>query len=63
MLFRSEEGYLAPNKIVDGETVSKPRSEWSTNEFELAKWHHRAVNAIFGGVDMKFPLSSSAKYT
>ncbi|KAK0571758.1 hypothetical protein LWI29_021059 [Acer saccharum] len=48
-----EEGYLAPNKIVDGETVSKPRSEWSTNEFELAKWHHRAVNAIFGGVDSR----------
>ncbi|KAK0587081.1 hypothetical protein LWI29_016995 [Acer saccharum] len=48
-----EEGYLAPNKIVDGVTVSKPRSEWSTNEFELAKWHHRAVNAIFGGVDSR----------
>ncbi|KAK0607415.1 hypothetical protein LWI29_014626 [Acer saccharum] len=48
-----EEGYLAPNKIVDGVTVSKSRSEWSTNEFELAKWHHRAVNAIFGGVDSR----------
>ncbi|KAK0591143.1 hypothetical protein LWI29_036197 [Acer saccharum] len=48
-----EEGYLAPNKIEDGVTVSKPRSEWSTNEFELAKWHHRAVNAIFGGVDSR----------
>ncbi|KAK0604511.1 hypothetical protein LWI29_016360 [Acer saccharum] len=48
-----EEGYLAPNKIVDGVIVSKPRSEWSTNEFELAKWHHRAVNAIFGGVDSR----------
>ncbi|KAK0588377.1 hypothetical protein LWI29_000251 [Acer saccharum] len=31
-----DEGYLAPNKIEDGVTVSKPRSEWSTNEFELA---------------------------
>ncbi|KAK0603528.1 hypothetical protein LWI29_005926 [Acer saccharum] len=48
-----EEGYLAPNKIEDGVTVSKPRSEWSTNEFELAKWHHRAMNAIFGGVDSR----------
>ncbi|KAK0588538.1 hypothetical protein LWI29_002284 [Acer saccharum] len=48
-----EEGYLAPNKIEDGVTISKPRSEWSTNEFELAKWHHRAVNAIFGGVDSR----------
>ena len=34
-------------------TVSKPKSEWSTNEFELAKWHHRAVNAIFGGMDSR----------
>ena len=48
-----EEGYLAPNKTENGVTVSKPRSEWSTNEFELAKWHHRAVNAIFGGVDSR----------
>ncbi|KAK0595903.1 hypothetical protein LWI29_010946 [Acer saccharum] len=48
-----EEGYLASNKIEDGVTISKPRSEWSTNEFELAKWHHRAVNAIFGGVDSR----------
>ena len=48
-----EEGYLAPNKIEYGVTVSKPRSEWSTNEFELAKWYHRAVNAIFGGVDIR----------
>ncbi|KAK1554784.1 hypothetical protein Q3G72_017324 [Acer saccharum] len=48
-----EEGYLVPNNIEDGVTVSKPRSEWSTNEFELAKWHHWAVNAIFGGVDSR----------
>ena len=48
-----EEGYLAPNKIENGVIVSKPRSEWSTNEFELAKWHHQAMNAIFGGVDSR----------
>ncbi|KAK0588051.1 hypothetical protein LWI29_033530 [Acer saccharum] len=48
-----EEGYLSPNKIENGLTVSKPRSEWTTNEFELAKLHHRAVNAIFGGVDSR----------
>ena len=46
-----EEGYLTPNKIKNGVTVSKPKSEWSTNEFELAKWHHRTMNAIFGGVN------------
>ena len=48
-----EEGYLSPNKIENGATISKPRSEWTTNEFGLAKWHHRAVNAIFGGVDSR----------
>ncbi|KAK0580243.1 hypothetical protein LWI29_038475 [Acer saccharum] len=48
-----KEGYLAPNKIENGVTISKPRSEWSTNEFELAKWHHPAVNAIFGDVDSR----------
>ena len=46
-----EEGYLAPTESEERVTVSKPRSEWSTNEFELVKWHHRVVNAIFGGVD------------
>ena len=60
-----EEGYLAPNKIENGVTVSKSRSSWSTNEFELAKWHHRAVNAIFGGVDSRqfsyFQILETAK--
>ncbi|KAK4840587.1 hypothetical protein QYF36_013079 [Acer negundo] len=45
-----EEGYLSPNKSENGVTVSKPRSEWSANEFELVKWHHRVVNAIFGDI-------------
>ena len=35
-----EEGYLVPNKSENGVTVSKSKSEWITNEFELAKWHH-----------------------
>ena len=48
-----EEGYLAPNKSENGVTVYKPRSEWSTTEFELAKWHNRAMNAIFDGVDSR----------
>ncbi|KAI9195332.1 hypothetical protein LWI28_013923 [Acer negundo] len=48
-----EECYLSLNKSENGVTISKPRSEWSTNEFELAKWHHRAMNAIFGGMDSR----------
>ncbi|KAK0578949.1 hypothetical protein LWI29_018937 [Acer saccharum] len=48
-----EEGYHAPNESENGVIISQPRSEWSANEFELAKWHHRAVNAIFGGVDSR----------
>ncbi|KAK0603667.1 hypothetical protein LWI29_007325 [Acer saccharum] len=48
-----EEGYLVPNKSKNGVTVSKPRSEWSTNEFELAKCHRRVMNAIFGGMDSR----------
>ena len=35
-----EEGYNSPNKMLeDGSIVSKPRSKWTVNEFELAKWH------------------------
>ena len=48
-----EEGYLALNKIENGVTISKPMSEWTNNEFELAKWHHWTMNAIFGGVDSR----------
>ena len=49
-----KEGYLSLNKrLENGTIVSKPRSKWSTNEFELAKWHHRAVSAIFIGVDSR----------
>ena len=48
-----EECYLAPNKSENGVTISKPRSEWTINEFELAKRHHWAMNAIFGGVDSR----------
>ena len=47
-----EEGYELPTKRVeDGTMISKPRAEWTAIDFDNAKWHHRAVNAIFGGVD------------
>ena len=47
-----EEGYELPTKrIEDGTMISKPRAEWTAIDFDNAKWHHRAVNAIFGGVD------------
>ncbi|KAK0585145.1 hypothetical protein LWI29_023944 [Acer saccharum] len=47
-----EEGYELPTKrIEDGTMIAKPRAEWTAIDFDNAKWHHRAMNAIFGGVD------------
>ena len=47
-----EEGYELPTKrIEDGTMIAKPRAEWTAIDFDNAKWHHQAVNAIFGGVD------------
>ncbi|KAK0575350.1 hypothetical protein LWI29_037727 [Acer saccharum] len=47
-----EEGYELPTKrIEDGTIIAKPRAEWTAIDFDNAKWHHRAMNAIFGGVD------------
>ena len=47
-----EDSYELPTKRVeDGTMISKPRVEWTAIDFDNAKWHHRAVNAIFGGVD------------
>ena len=47
-----EEGYELPTKrIEDGIMIAKPRAEWTAIDFDNARWHHQAVNAIFGGVD------------
>ncbi|KAI9186525.1 hypothetical protein LWI28_018153 [Acer negundo] len=55
-----EEGYLSLNKSENGVTVSKPRSEWLTNEFELAKWHHRAPKAKNKGLALKVVKEASS---
>ncbi|KAK0570732.1 hypothetical protein LWI29_005604 [Acer saccharum] len=47
-----EDRYSPPTKTLeDGSIVSKPKSEWSAQNFKASKWNNKAMPAIFYAMD------------
>ena len=44
------EGYSDPTVTIDGQTVKKPRVQWSTNEKTKSNCNNKAINAIYNGI-------------
>ena len=43
-------GYSPPTYLVENERVIKPADRWTENEFKLANFNYRGLNALFSAV-------------
>ena len=44
------EGYSDPTVIVDGQTVKKPKAQWTADEKTKHNCNNKAINAIYNGI-------------
>ena len=44
------EGYVDPTVTVDGQTVKKPKAQWSEYEKTKFNCNNKAINGIYNGI-------------
>ena len=44
------EGYANPTLIVNGQTIKKPKAQWTTAEKTISNCNSKEINAIYNGV-------------
>ena len=44
------EGYVNPTVTVDGQTVKKPRAQWTADEKIKSNCNNKAIYAVYNGI-------------
>ncbi|XXG79823.1 hypothetical protein AAC387_Pa09g0814 [Persea americana] len=59
-----EEGYSKPTIVANGQTVSKPKAQWTKDEKHASNCNNKAMNRIYNGVSTEeFRRVSTCKTT